>query len=75
MTRRRFIDAPDARRCKWTTKSGVQCGRAWVGTGAPLCAQHARMSETFCDHCGGNDEMPPEHTQDCARPATPEPTP
>jgi hypothetical protein len=21
-----------------------------------------------CDYCGGNDETPPEHTQDCSRP-------
>jgi hypothetical protein len=21
-----------------------------------------------CEYCGGNDETPPEHTQDCSRP-------
>lgn len=69
--KRRFIDAPAEQRCAWTVKlrdgSQAQCGRRKVV--GDLCTQHAKMAERWkCEHCGGNDELPPDHTMDCSRP-------
>lgn len=67
--KRRFVDAI-TNRCGWnvTLRDGskAQCGRA--ATIADLCTQHAKMAVAFCEYCGGNDEMPPDHTADCERP-------
>lgn len=66
--KRTFIDAPTEQRCAWTVKladgSEAQCGRyRKIGD---LCTQHHKMHDAMefpC--CGGNDEYPPEHTEDC----------
>ena len=69
--KRRFVDATADQRCIWTVTlrdgSSAQCGRRKVE--GDLCTQHARMAARWsCDYCGGNDELPPDHTADCSRP-------
>jgi hypothetical protein len=71
MSRRRFIDATAEERCEWTVTlrdgSKAQCGRKHVN--GQLCTQHAKMAARWiCEYCGGNDELPPDHTMDCTRP-------
>lgn len=74
MNKRRFIDAPTEERCEATVTltdgSLAQCGR--YRKRGNLCTQHAKMTEAFhCEYCGGNDELPPDHCMDCARPTGP----
>ena len=38
---------------------------------AALAAQPAQ-EPVFCEYCGGNDENPPNHCMDCARPQEPD---
>ena len=69
--KRVFTDALYPLRCKAEIKlrdrSLAQCGRAAKVEG--LCTQHHRIVESWsCDYCGGSDEIPPQHTQDCSRP-------
>ena len=71
--KRRFIDAYTGERCKWTVtlKDGrqAQCGRR--RTTGDLCTQHAKMLADIVlkmsSCCGGTDEYPPEHCQDCEK--------
>jgi hypothetical protein len=68
--RRAFTAPPADLRCKQDIKlrdgSGAQCMRGAVVDG--MCRQHAAMArDKFCAYCGGNDETPPDHTQDCTR--------
>lgn len=69
--KRRFVDAPTDLRCQWDITlpdgSKAQCGRRH--TNGNLCTQHAKMhARPFCEYCGGNDELPPDHCADCTRP-------
>ncbi|KAF1692693.1 hypothetical protein CSC64_06815 [Pseudoxanthomonas koreensis] len=69
---RRFIDAPTDMRCRWdvTLRDGsrAQCGR--LRKHGDLCTQHQKMADTaHFPCCGGNDELPPDHTMDCQRAA------
>jgi hypothetical protein len=68
--KRVFIDALTEERCTWTVKlrdgSTAQCGRRKVV--GDLCTQHAKIAARSCEYCGGNDENPPDHCMDCARP-------
>lgn len=66
-----YIDPPLDMRCAWeiALKDGskAQCGRKH--TDGQLCTQHQKMRRLFnCEYCGGNDENPPEHCQDCEKP-------
>lgn len=68
---RRFIDATTDQRCEWTVTlrdgSKAQCGRRRKVRN--MCTQHAKIEQRFsCEYCGGNDELPPGHCVDCARP-------
>jgi len=72
MPRRTFIDATAEDRCEWTITlrdgSEAQCGRRHVD--GQLCRQHLKIRDAWsCAYCGGNDENPPDHCADCARPA------
>lgn len=66
----RFVDAPLAERCRWniTLRDGslAQCGRRRMA-GGWQCSQHQKIRERDFACCGGSDEWPPEHTQDCER--------
>lgn len=71
--KRRFFDAHYDERCMYTITlsdgSAAQCGRR--KTVGELCTQHAKIVAAWhCDHCGGNDEFPPDHTQDCTSTTT-----
>lgn len=74
MSGRRFVDASSEERCQWTIRlrgggkdDFARCGRHHVD--GQLCTQHAKMAAAWsCEYCGGNDELPPDHTMDCTRP-------
>ena len=72
--RRHFTAPPDDERCQADRKplsdgSGARCMRR-AADGERFCAQHVALRARFhCEWCGqGNDEYPPEHTEDCGRP-------
>jgi hypothetical protein len=55
----------DASAVKWNPLNGVvqchNCGQTY--TPSPQ-----NTEPVFCEYCGGNDENPPDHCMDCARP-------
>lgn len=70
---KRHLEVPtDDQRCQWDINrnlghSRYQCSRRKVI--GDLCTQHAKMADAWhCEYCGGNDELPPDHTMDCDRP-------
>jgi hypothetical protein len=79
--KRRYTAPPDDQRCRQDITlrgdgpgEGARCMRRAVVDG--MCRQHAEMArDSFCAYCGGNDETPPDHTADCARPAGVPPSP
>jgi hypothetical protein len=54
----------DASAVKWNPLNGVvqchNCGQNYTTS--------QRTEPVFCEYCGGNDENPPDHCMDCARP-------
>lgn len=76
--RRYYMAALEEDRCVWETKVGRRgetgrCMRAHVD--GHLCTQHRKMADLWsCEYCGGNDEYPKDHCQDCARPTNPSTT-
>lgn len=70
--RRAYMAPPEDQRCRWdialrSDKSEAQCMRR--KTVGDLCTQHAKMAADWsCEYCGGNDELPQDHTDDCDRP-------
>ena len=62
--RRAYTAPPDNARCDASIEladgSAARCMRPWTDRG--LCWQHAKAFRC----CGGSDERPPQHTQDCS---------
>lgn len=75
---RLLICALEDDRCVYTIPIGrrgevSRCSRAHVD--GHLCTQHKKMAARWsCKYCGGNDEFPQDHCQDCTRPGAANPT-
>ena len=54
---------PDA----WTNPALMVSRNAFI-QGWEMCLMRQKQEPVFCEYCGGNDESPPNHCMDYARP-------
>ena len=56
---------------KWLTTSSRATSDYRAAYNIPVKKRRNGVYALDCPYCGGNDDTPPEHTQDCTRPNGP----